>query len=65
MCRDEGRCKLDRSPITLDRALFRRWGWFDITSEGGYRLGRNGVKQRLDQELSFSDATGRGEAVEG
>jgi hypothetical protein len=44
MRRDERRGELDRSPIALDRALFRRRRWFDITSERGYRLGRDGIK---------------------
>ena len=65
MCRDERRRKLNRSPVVLNGALFRRRGGFDITSERGYRLRWDGVEQRLNQELSFSDATGRGEAIEG
>jgi len=61
--RDERRRELNRSPIALYRVLFR--GGFDVTSERGYRLRGNGVEQGLNQELSFSDATGRGEAIEG
>lgn len=64
MCRDEGWRKLDRRPIALSRVLFRCREWFDVTSERGYRLGRDRVEQRLDQELGFSDAARRSEAIE-
>ena len=64
MGRDERRCKFDRGTATLYRGLLRCWGGPDIASKGGYCLGRDGIEQRLDQELSFSDATRRGETVE-
>jgi len=63
--RDERRCKFYRGLVTLCRGLFHCWGGPDITSERGYCLGGDGVEQRLNQELGFSDATGRSETIEG
>jgi len=63
--RDERRRKLDRGPVTLLRGLFCCWRGPDITSERGYCVGGDGIEQRLDQELSFSDAARRSETIEG
>ena len=59
---DEGWCKVDRSPIALDRLLFCDWESC-IPGERSGHLRRDGVEQRLNQELSFPYATRRGEAI--